>query len=334
MQDPQHAVARADAILHGTGPDDGFLILARLQFGHRHFVGVLDLVGQAVQLIRLHAPERKGRLARLRLKYLTPQRLKLFRGGGGVGLFETLARSQLAWPQDISDRPQVLQAVFHRRAGHPDAHPAIQGSGRTRHLAGGVFQLLNLIESDDAKFRLCEAEVEITHRLVGREDDVGVRPPRTVQKVLSGRCIIARTVTPAQAAEVFAESLNDVREGVCGKVQGDFPAPICQQSGRRDNQGRLPVLAARGADESQHLKCFAKPHIIGQQYSRQAPGKRRPHPANAFYLVRFQRRFKASKIWCSEVLRGHWLNASHCLEVDVFKILMNGEEAFLFQDVR
>ena len=64
------------------------------------------------------------------------------------GPLEPLARAEQAGVDDVHDRPELVEAVLDRRAGHRERATRVEPAQRARPLRGGVLDVLRLVEQE------------------------------------------------------------------------------------------------------------------------------------------------------------------------------------------
>ena len=78
-------------------------------------------------------------------------------GQGLGGAAELLRASEQAGIDEVEDRPQVAEVVFHRRSGQGDPGFSLQGLGGARLLGVGVLDRLRLVQHHEAPGRFLPA---------------------------------------------------------------------------------------------------------------------------------------------------------------------------------
>ncbi|MNJ57194.1 hypothetical protein D3C77_527730 [compost metagenome] len=93
---------------------------------------------------------------------------------GPVGLVEVLEVAQPARHQEVEDRPQLAEVVFHGRAGQAQALFGLQFADGEGRLAGAAFDVLRLVEHQQVP-RLRAQVFEVAgYQGVGGQDQVVV----------------------------------------------------------------------------------------------------------------------------------------------------------------
>ena len=100
------------------------------------------------------------------------------RSMGSANRSRKLARAaQQAGVEHVHQRPQLGQAVLHRRPGHGDAPAGWDRAHRPGLRGAGVLDLLGLVEHQAAPRHLGQLRLVAGDEGVGGEDQVGARPP-------------------------------------------------------------------------------------------------------------------------------------------------------------
>ena len=180
---------------------------------------------------------------------------------------ELLARPEHARVDPVEDRPQLRQAVLHRRAGEGDALAGAQlahGAGRS---GGRVLDELRLVEHDGRPGDLGE-DVEVAgEQAVGRDDEIAGRE--------HGRRLAAVVAVGAVALGAVVDGDGHRRREAAG-----LGLPVVDDRERADDEVR-----ARSVDEvGERGRRLAEPHVVGEA-AAEAEAVEESQPAEAAALV-------------------------------------------------
>ena len=242
---------------------EGGLLLAELAE-----LGLLDLAGQIGQdrPVAFEAPQQKrGRQA----PQAFGRRLVLVAlDRDGEALAELGQAAQQAGIEQVQQRPEFVEAVFHRRAGEGNAALAAEASGGPRHGGVGIFELLGLVKHQPApgQLRQCGG-IAAEHAIAGEQHATGAelleRPPQ-------------RRCGAGPLGAVVQPHIQGGREAL------QLPPPVAQQGHRRHHQGgRREGIGQQGGDQ---LGGFAQAHVV-RQAGPQPQLAQKHQPAQAPLLV-------------------------------------------------
>ena len=194
-------------------------------------------------------------------------------GQGLGGAAELLRASEQAGIDEVEDRPQVAEVVFHRRSGQGDPCFSLQGLGGARLLGVGVLDRLRLVQHHEAPGRFSQ------HR-------------QAQQRAIAGdHQVQARQSLHRHLIEVFGRhrrGMHDLRVQLGGEAL-DLRRPVGQQRCRSDQQARLVLgsLPLLDQQQRQDLDRLAQTHVVGQAGAKPEPAQQ-VEPFDARLLVRAQ----------------------------------------------
>ena len=186
----------------------------------------------------------------------------------GEALAELGQAAQQAGIEQVQQRPEFMQAVFHRRAGEGNAALAAQAGGGSSHGGVGIFKLLGLVKHQPAPGQARQGGgIAAEHAIAGEQHAAGAEilhlPPQRCHRARPLRAV----VQPHH--QIRREALQ-------------LPPPVAQQGHRRHHQGgRRQRIGQQGGDQ---LGGFAQAHIVRQAGPQPQPAQKH-QPAQAPLLV-------------------------------------------------
>ncbi len=229
-----------ELFLHGVHPAPGNLFLFVRKFQQHLFLGAAQQEG------RHRAFELHGACFGLFQEFL----------------FEALEAAQITRDEEVVDRPEFGEVVFHRGAGEGQSVAGGELFDGVGAFGGNVFDVLRLVQDYPFKFFFLEGRDVVQHHRVRDDEELRVR--------------VAQQLQPFGLA-AFHDQVGDV-----GVELLYLRRPVVEQRFGTDHQA-LAVL--RGpVDEGQRLDGFSQAHFVGED-SPQAVVLQHPDPGHSRFLV-------------------------------------------------
>ena len=191
-----------------------------------------------------------------------------------IARLEAVVVQQIARHQEIENRPELRQRVFHRRARQREIIGGLELFDGARGLRRRILDVLRLVEEDIAE-RAGRIEVDVApQHVVRRDQHIALRARRREQLLALG----------FRASDDFRAEL---RREALGLVE-----PVVDERGRRDYQRRRTPTVALREQERQHLQRLAEAHVVCENATEAVVRKAR-QPVEARDLVVAQDFFEA-----------------------------------------
>ncbi len=190
------------------------------------------------------------------------------------GALEPLARAEQARVDDVHDRPELVEAVLDRRAGHRERAARVEPAQGAGPLRGGVLDVLRLVEQEPVPGDRRE-RVDVARGDVVRGDD-DVARAGDVRQLLAAQPLAA-------VVHVHAER---------GREPLDLAGPLARDAHRADDEGGAERVGAEllplGGQHRDRLHGLAEPHVVGEDGADPEVAEQ-PQPAVAALLEREER---------------------------------------------
>ncbi|MDQ0648340.1 hypothetical protein QFZ53_002536 [Microbacterium natoriense] len=199
-----------------------------------------------------------------------------FSMGWDVAIAELPGRGEQSGGGELQERPQLGEAVLHRRAGDGIGHVGAERGDRPMQLRLRVLDELRLVEDEPRPLDRSELLLVETRHGVRAHHDVG-------------RCRGIR-----ESPGPLATGALDEHDPQAGREPGRFRAPSAEHRGRRQHEERplLPRLT-RVLHEAEQLQRLAETHVVSEDAAEPMPPQER-EPVEAGLLIRPQVRVQSS----------------------------------------
>ena len=137
----------------------------------------------------------------------------------------------------IEYRPQILQPVLDRSAGHCQLEARVERLGGARHLTGGILELLDLVIDDDSERLPGETQMIVAHRFKGRQHHTRFSQGVGCDSWTSNFDVASAAVPhPLEAGSI---GIDDRTERIWRQMTLDLGSPVGKQTCRSHDKDWL-----------------------------------------------------------------------------------------------